>query len=239
MQQKIIFVDMKQKNVVVAIDGYSSCGKSTVAQAAAKELGFVYIDSGAMYRAIALYFLNKSVDLNNENQISQALEEVCIDLQVENDKTVVLLNDTDVSNRIREMEVSNYVPYVSAIKEVRKTLVTLQQKMGSLQNIIMDGRDIGSVVFPNADVKIFMTADPKIRAERRHNELKLINPDITLEEVFENIAHRDYEDTTRKESPLIHSKEAITLDNTNLSEKEQLEFVINEVKNVLFSSTIQ
>jgi len=239
MQQKIIFVDMKQKNVVVAIDGYSSCGKSTVAQAAAKELGFVYIDSGAMYRAIALYFLNKSVDLNNENQISQALEEVCIDLQVESDKTVVLLNDTDVSNRIREMEVSNYVPYVSAIKEVRKTLVTLQQKMGSLQNIIMDGRDIGSVVFPNADVKIFMTTDPKIRAERRHNELKLINPDITLEEVFENIAHRDYEDTTRKESPLIHSKEAITLDNTNLSEKEQLEFVINEVKNVLFSSTIQ
>jgi len=221
------------QKIVVAIDGYSSCGKSTLAKAAAKRLNFVYVDSGAMYRAVTLFFLENGIDLNNMDEISLALQNIHIDLENKNDKTLVLLNEADVSDRIREMDISNHVAHVSAIKEVRAKLVRLQQRMGNSQNIIMDGRDIGTAVFPNAQVKVFMIADPKIRAERRYQELKRKSPDIDFEEVFENLAHRDYEDTTRKESPLIHSKTAITIDNTNISEEEQLELLINEIKKVI------
>jgi len=150
----------------------------------------------------------------------------------------ILLKGGDVSEEIRQMRISEHVPYVSEIKEVRQALVKQQQEIARSKNIIMDGRDIGSVVFPDAQIKIFMTADPAIRAKRRFDELVKTNPDISLEEVFENLAHRDYEDTSREESPLIHLKEAITLDNSNLTEDEQLDFVLNKVELVKASAEV-
>ncbi len=220
---------MTQNNIVVAIDGYSACGKSTVAKAAAKRLNFVYVDSGAMYRAVTLYFLENKVDIIDAEAVNTALANIRIDLKNEGDKQVVLLNDVDVSEEIREMRISQYVSQVSAIKEVRRALVEQQQQIARSKNIIMDGRDIGSVVFPDAQIKIFMTADPHVRAKRRYDELAKTNPQISMEEVFENLAHRDYEDTSREESPLIHLPEAITLDNSNLSEDEQLDFLLGKV----------
>lgn len=220
---------MNNKSITVAIDGYSSCGKSTVARALAENLHFVYVDSGAMYRAVTLYFLRKDVSLNDDTAIDQALDNIHLDFYKENGVTHILLNDEDISDEIRTMRISEYVSEVSAIKSVRKAMVKQQQKMGKRRNIVMDGRDIGTTVFPNAQVKIFMTADPKVRAERRFNELIAKGERITLEEVFENIAHRDYQDTTREESPLVRAKDAIVLDNTNMNENEQLQFVLDSV----------
>lgn len=221
---------MTKRNIIIAIDGYSSCGKSTVAKALANKLHYVYVDSGAMYRAVTLYFLRNSVNLENENQVSKALENIHIDFHKEHGITTVLLNNEDVSEEIRQMLVSENVSAVSAIKTVRNAMVKQQQKMGARKNVVMDGRDIGTAVFPDAQVKIFMTADPKVRAERRYLELKNKGENITLEEVFENIAHRDYQDTTRKESPLIRAEDAIILDNTNMTEEEQLAFVLKKVE---------
>lgn len=220
----------KINNIVIAIDGYSSCGKSTVAKALAHKLHYVYVDSGAMYRAVTLYFLRKNIQLEDEQQVADALEHVHIDFQKEGGITKVLLNDEDVSDEIRQMPVSENVSEVSAIKTVRKAMVKQQQKMGARKNIVMDGRDIGTAVFPAAQIKIFMTADPKVRAERRYLELKNKGEEITLEEVFENIAHRDYQDTTRKESPLVRAEDAIILDNTEMTEEEQLDFVLEKVR---------
>ncbi|WP_134090361.1 (d)CMP kinase [Olivibacter sp. XZL3] len=221
---------MTKKNIIIAIDGYSSCGKSTVAKALANKLHYVYVDSGAMYRAVTLYFLRNNIDFNSEKQIRQALENIHIDFHKEQGATRVLLNDEDVSDEIRQMPVSENVSAVSAIKEVRSAMVKQQQKMGARKNVVMDGRDIGTAVFPHAQIKIFMTADPKIRAERRYLELKNKGENITLEEVFENIAHRDYQDTTRKESPLVRADDAIILDNTDMTEEEQLRFVLEKVE---------
>lgn len=221
---------MTKKNTVVAIDGYSSCGKSTVAKALANKLHYVYVDSGAMYRAVTLYFLRNNIQLDDEQQVADALEHVHIDFHKENGMTTVLLNDEDISDEIRQMPVSENVSEVSAIKAVRKAMVKQQQKMGARKNIVMDGRDIGTAVFPAAQVKIFMTADPKVRAERRFLELKNKGEEITLEEVFENIAHRDYQDTTRKESPLVRAEDAIILDNTDMTEEQQLNFVLEKVE---------
>lgn len=220
---------MAQKKMVIAIDGYSSCGKSTVAKALAKKLNFVYVDSGAMYRAVTYYFLENQVNLQNSKAIDEALKNIHIDLQNGGKNSLVLLNDVDISKEIREMRISESVSDFSSIKAVRVALVKQQQAMALRRSIIMDGRDIGTVVFPNAQVKIFMTADPKVRADRRYKELKAAGQKVSLEEVFENIAHRDYQDTTRKESPLKRAEDAIILDNTNLNEKEQLDFVIKEV----------
>lgn len=220
---------MLNSNCVIAIDGYSSCGKSTMAKALAKKLGFVYIDSGAMYRAVTLYFLNNAIDLANGDAIVQALSNIKIDLVPEGDKTKVLLNGEDVSDTIREMFVSSKVSEVSAIKAVRKAMVAQQQALGKRRNIIMDGRDIGTTVFPSADLKIFMTADPKIRAERRYKELVEKGENVSMEEVFENLAHRDYIDTNREESPLVRADDAIILDNTELDRDEQLRFVIDRI----------
>ncbi len=217
-------------NIVVAIDGYSSCGKSTLAKAIAKKLHFIYVDSGAMYRAVALYFLRNNIDLNNPGQVSQALENIHLNFHSRDYETHITLNDEEVSDEIRLMPVSEAVSTVSAIHDVRVEMVKQQQRMGRSKNIVMDGRDIGTVVFPDAQVKIFMTADPKIRAERRFKELAPKNPDITLEEVFENLAHRDYQDTTRKESPLTRADDAIILDNTDLTPEEQLEFALGKIK---------
>jgi len=217
-------------NVVVAIDGYSSCGKSTLAKALAKDLHFVYVDSGAMYRAVALYFLRNSIDLNDQQQVADALKKIHLNFHARDYETHITLNDEDVSGEIRQMPVSEKVSAVSAIHEVRHEMVKQQQRMGRSKNIVMDGRDIGTAVFPDATVKFFMTADPITRAERRYKELLPKNPDITLQEVFENLAHRDYQDTTRKESPLVRAEDAIILDNTDLTPDEQLMFALSKVE---------
>ena len=219
--------------IIVAIDGYSSCGKSTLAKALAKKLHFIYVDSGAMYRAVALYFLRNNVDLNDHEQIAEALKNIHLNFHSRDYETHITLNDEEVSDEIRLMPVSESVSAVSAIREVRKEMVKQQQRMGRSKNIVMDGRDIGTAVFPDAPVKIFMTADPKIRAERRYKELLPKNPEITLEEIFENIAHRDYQDTTRTESPLVRAEDAIILDNTDLTQEEQLLFALSKVEPLL------
>jgi cytidylate kinase len=217
-------------NLIVAIDGYSSCGKSTLAKALAKNLHFVYVDSGAMYRAVALYFLRNKIDLNDQSQVSDALKKIHLNFHARDYETHITLNNEEVSAEIRLMPVSETVSAVSAIHEVRHEMVKQQQRMGRSKNIVMDGRDIGTAVFPDATVKFFMTADPKTRAERRYKELLPKNPDITLEEVFENLAHRDYQDTTRKESPLRRAEDAIILDNTDLTPDEQLLFALSKVE---------
>jgi len=218
------------KNIVIAIDGYSSCGKSTLAKALAKKLHFIYIDSGAMYRAVTLYFLRNNIDLKDHLQVAEALKNVHLNFHSRDYQTHILLNDEEVSDEIRLMPVSENVSSVAALHDVRIEMVRQQQRMGKSKNIIMDGRDIGTVVFPDAQVKLFMTADPNVRAERRYKEIIVKEPHITLEEVFESLAHRDYQDTTRAESPLTRAHDAIILDNTNLTPDEQLAFAASKVE---------
>lgn len=220
-----------RKNIVVAIDGYSSCGKSTLAKALAKKLAFIYIDSGAMYRAITLYFLRNNVDINNETAVRESLDHIELNFHARDYESHILLNGEEVSDEIRQMPVSENVSEVSANKLVRHDMVKQQQRMGKSKNIVMDGRDIGTAVFEDAQIKFFMTADPKIRAERRHKEIvSKGDTNTTLEEVFENLAHRDYADTTRKESPLTRAEDAIILDNTDLTQEEQLNFALKKVR---------
>jgi len=204
--------------------------KSTLAKALAKKLHFIYVDSGAMYRAVALYFLRNKIDLQDNQAVSDALKKIHLNFHSRDYETHITLNDEEVSAEIRQMPVSESVSAVSALHDVRKEMVKQQQRMGRSKNIVMDGRDIGTAVFPDATVKIFMTADPKVRAERRYKELVVKNPDITLEEVFEHLAHRDYQDTTRKESPLVRAEDAIILDNTDLTPYEQLLFALSKVE---------
>jgi cytidylate kinase len=219
-----------RKNLVVAIDGYSSCGKSTLAKALAKKLGFIYIDSGAMYRAVTLYFIRNKVDINNVDAVKDALQNIELNFHARDYESHILLNGEEVSDEIRQMPVSENVSEVSANKAVRHDMVKQQQRMGKSKNIVMDGRDIGTAVFEDAQVKFFMTADPKVRAERRHKEMiSKGDTTTTLEEVFENLAHRDYADTTRAESPLTRAEDAIILDNTAITEAEQLEFALAKV----------
>jgi len=218
------------RKIVVAIDGYSSCGKSTLAKALAKKLHFIYVDSGAMYRAVTLFFLRNNTDLNNHDLIIDALDHIDLNFHSRDYQSHILLNGEEVSEEIRQMPVSENVSKISAIKEVRLAMVKQQQKMGRSKNMVMDGRDIGTVVFPNAQIKLFMTADPKIRAERRYLELIAKGEEVSLEEIFENIAHRDFQDTTREISPLTRAEDAIILDNTNLTEEEQLEFAIHKIE---------
>jgi len=218
------------KNIVVAIDGYSSCGKSTLAKALAKKLHFVYVDSGAMYRAVTLYFLRNLVDITSEKADAEALENIHLDFHARDYETHITLNGEEVSNEIRDMKISEMVSPVSALKKVRTEMVNQQQRMGKTANIVMDGRDIGTTVFPEASLKIFMTADPKVRAERRYKEMIAKGDSISLEEVFENLAHRDFLDTTRTESPLKRAEDAIILDNTELTPEEQLSFALSQVQ---------
>jgi cytidylate kinase len=226
-----------RKNLVIAIDGYSSCGKSTLAKALAKKLGFIYIDSGAMYRAVTLYFLRNDVKIDDFEAVKDALQHIELNFHARDYNSHITLNGEEVSEEIRQMQVSGYVSEVSANKQVRVEMVRQQQRMGNSKNIVMDGRDIGTAVFEDAQVKFFMTADPKIRAERRFNELKSKGDlSITLEEVFENIAHRDYADTTRKESPLVRADDAIILDNTDLTEEEQMNFALAKTKPFLIKN---
>jgi cytidylate kinase len=190
----------------------------------------VFIDSGAMYRAVTLYIQQHKVNIENEQEVLDALDNIHIDFVPNPEKVQILLNGVDVSDAIRTMEVSEYVSEVSALKPVRKAMVHQQQNLGKKRNIVMDGRDIGTTVFPNADLKIFMTASPQVRAERRFAELGAKGEVLTMEEVKENLSHRDHIDSTREESPLRQAEDAIVLDNSELNQEEQLQFVINLVK---------
>lgn len=209
-------------NFIIAIDGFSSCGKSTVAKALAKKLKFVFIDSGAMYRAVTLYFLREGIDMKDDKAIAEALENIHIDFIPNDDKTEIHLNDEDISDEIRQMYISDMVSEVSTIKAVRQAMVKQQQKLGRRRNIVMDGRDIGTTVFPDADMKIFMTADPQVRANRRYLELTNKGEQVTIDEIVKNLAHRDHIDSTREESPLRKAEDAIVLDNSYMSQEDQL-----------------
>jgi cytidylate kinase len=220
------------KKIIVAIDGYSSCGKSTLAKQLANRLNYVFIDSGAMYRAITLYFLRHHVDWKNIKQVNKALSGITLDFEC-NDKNCqsdMLLNDENVEALIRDMLVSEHVSEVSTIKEVREFAVAQQQKMGDRKGIVMDGRDIGTTVFPDAELKIFVTADPSVRVERRFKELYAKNPNITIEEIQSNLEMRDYIDSNREFSPLRKAADAIELDNTNMTREEQLEIALRWAK---------
>lgn len=207
--------------ISIAIDGYSSCGKSTLAKALAHDIRFSYIDSGAMYRCVTLFFMREAIDVHDSKAIAKALRHIRIHF----DQNLVFLNQEDVSKEIRQMEVSQYVSQVSALKQVRKDMVGLQQAIGKDYNVVMDGRDIGTTVFPNAQLKIFMTAHPMIRAQRRYKELLEKGESIPLDDVMANLNMRDYEDTHREESPLTMADDAIVLDNSFLTPQEQLDFV--------------
>jgi cytidylate kinase len=225
---------MMAKRIIIAIDGWSSCGKSTLAKELAKELGFLYVDSGAMYRAITLYFLRNHVDWTDKAEVKKALKEVLLEF-VYNDnsqQSEMHLNGENVEYVIRDLVVAEKVSDVAAIKEVRKFAVEQQQLMGKKKGIIMDGRDIGTVVFPKAELKIFLTADNAVRVERRFKELFDKNPNITIEEVKANLEMRDYIDSNREESPLRKADDAILLDNTNLTTKETLQKAMQLIKKI-------
>ena len=223
------------KKIIIAIDGWSSCGKSTLAKELAKELGFLYVDSGAMYRAITLYFLRNHVDWTDKSEVKKALKEISLEF-VYNDnsqQSEMHLNGENVEYVIRDLVVAEKVSDVAAIKEVRKFAVEQQQLMGKKKGIIMDGRDIGTVVFPKAELKIFLTADNAVRVERRFKELFDKNPNITIEEVKANLEMRDYIDSNREESPLRKADDAVLLDNTNLTAKETIQKVMQMVKKII------
>lgn len=220
------------KKIIITIDGWSSCGKSTVAKQLSRALGYTYIDSGAMYRAITLYFLRNHVDWTRHKQVEEALANITLEFRP-NHKTgqsEMYLNEENVEYVIRDLVVAEKVSEVAAIKEVRSFAVAQQQLMGKDKAIVMDGRDIGTVVFPHAELKIFMTADNAIRVERRFKELFEKNPNITIEEVKDNLEMRDYIDSHREISPLRKAKDAIELDNSNIGIEEQLEIVKKWVK---------
>jgi cytidylate kinase len=210
--------------IIITLDGYSSCGKSTLARQLANELNYVFIDSGAMYRAITLYFLRNHIDWKDPKEIHKALGEITLEFQYNerSGQSDMFLNDENVEALIRDMLVSENVSEVSALKEVREFAVAQQQQMGDRKGIVMDGRDIGTTVFPDAELKIFVTADPAVRVERRFKELFEKNPAITVEEVRNNLEMRDYIDSNREFSPLRKAADAIELDNSNMSREEQL-----------------
>lgn len=215
--------------IIITIDGFSSCGKSTLARQLAHELNYVFIDSGAMYRAITLYFLRNHVDWNQTARVNKALAEISLHFEYNPSSGLsdIFLNDENVEALIRDMLVSEHVSEVAAIKEVREFAVAQQQKMGESKGIVMDGRDIGTTVFPKAELKIFVTADPSVRVERRFRELISRNPNLTIEEVKTNLEMRDYIDSNREFSPLRKAGDAIELDNSNLTREEQLQIALS------------
>jgi len=213
------------KKIIITIDGWSSTGKSTLAKQLAKALKYIYVDSGAMYRAITLYFLRNHIDWTYKQEVKKALKQINIEFQPNpnTDASDIFLNGENVEYVIRDLVVAEKVSEVAAIKEVREFAVAQQKKMGDHKGIIMDGRDIGTVVFPHAELKIFMTADSSVRVERRFKEMFEKNPNITIEEVKANLEMRDYIDSHREVSPLRQAKNSISLDNTNLTQKEQFQ----------------
>ena len=220
------------KKIIITVDGWSSCGKSTMARQLAKELNYVFIDSGAMYRAITLYFINNEINLSSSSDIENALQKISLKfvLNPENGNNEIWLNEENVEYLIRDMRIAERVSEVAALKSVREFAVAQQQLIGANKGIVMDGRDIGTAVFPLAELKIFMTADVSVRVYRRFKELIVKNPNITLEEVKANLETRDYTDSNRAISPLRKADDAIILDNSELTPKEQLELALNWAK---------
>jgi cytidylate kinase len=223
---------MSAHKIIIAIDGYSSCGKSTLAKELATKLGYNYIDSGAMYRAITLYFLRHFVDFTDHHKILDAIANISLSFVYDEQRqqSNIHLNDEDVEPYIRDMIIAEKVSEVAAIREVRSFAVAQQKRMGRKKAIVMDGRDIGTAVFPDAELKIFMTADPEVRVLRRYKEMHVQNPHVAIDEVRHNLELRDYIDSTREESPLHQAADAILLDNSNLSKEEQLDLVLEWVK---------
>ena len=228
---------MIKKQITIAIDGYSACGKSTLAKDLAKKLSFIFIDSGAMYRGVALYCLQNNLfdEDGNPKQVDiiHALKNITLSFQLINDNNCLFLNGKNVEELIRGGEVAAVVSKVARIKEVRMKLVIEQQKMGANGGIVMEGRDIGSVVFPKAELKLFITASQEIRAQRRFLELKSKGIEAKINEISSNLAERDLMDSSRKESPLIQVADAIVIDNSKLTREEQLDFVLNLVRNLV------
>ena len=229
------------KRITIAIDGYSSCGKSTIAKALAAKLGYSYVDSGAMYRAVTLYALQHGIIKDGafvEKDIVNALDHIILSFQfnAQAGTSETFLNGVNIEKEIRQMDVSSYVSPVSKIHDVRTKMVALQRQMGRSKGVVMDGRDIGTNVFPDAELKIFMTADPDVRTQRRLDEMKAKGMNISRDDVRRNLMERDHEDTHRKENPLIQAPDAIILDNSDLTREEQLEFVLNLVEDLHLQS---
>lgn len=229
---------MNNKRIIIAIDGHSSCGKSTFAKAIAARLGYIFIDTGAMYRAVTLYALEHGAIescIANEKMIEAMLEDININFRFnpERGASDIYVNGDMVEGKIRTIEVSNCVSAVSSIGAVRSKLVAMQQAMGRDGGVVMDGRDIGTVVFPDAELKIYMTADPMVRAERRYKELTAKGDNVSLEEIYENVVSRDHADMTRAISPLRKAEDAIVLDNSHMSVEEQMVWFDKEYQRVL------
>jgi len=222
------------KKITIAIDGYSSTGKSTVAKQLADYLGYIYVDTGAMYRAVALYALENKLLTEthfDKDALINSLSNISLEFKKEkNSKVEIYLNGKNVEKEIRTMYVSDFVSPVATISEVRKKLVAIQHQMGVEKGIVMDGRDIGTVVFPDAELKIFMTANAEVRARRRYIELKEKGDNITFEEILENVQKRDLMDTTRKDSPLVKAKDAIEIDNSELNQEDQFYMILQLAK---------
>lgn len=222
-----------ENKIVVAIDGYSSCGKSTIAKALAKYAGYTYVDTGAMYRAVALYVIRHGINNTGEelneatkNQIVEMLKDIKVGFVCTNEGQHVALNEEDVESCIRTLEVGNMASQISTIKEVRSFLVAQQQVMGNAKGIVMDGRDIGTVVFPNAELKLFLTASPEVRAHRRYLELESKGENPVFDDVLADVNDRDYRDTHRAESPLTQAVDAVVVDNSDMTPDEQMQHII-------------
>jgi cytidylate kinase len=230
------------QKITIAIDGFSSCGKSTLARALAQKIGYKYIDTGAMYRAVTWHalkkgYINGSKEINTKSLIKDLPQlEVKFELNPSTHHSDVLLNGENIEREIRTMKVSNAVSRISAVKEVRERMVALQRQMGKRKGVVLDGRDIGTQVFPKAELKLFMTADDEVRARRRMDEFSSKGQYFSLEEVLQSLKKRDHEDMTRKESPLVQAEDAIILDNSDLNKEEQLEFVLKLISDLQFIS---
>ena len=227
--------DTKPRKIVIAIDGFSSCGKSTFAKAIAAKLGYIFIDTGAMYRAVTLYALEHGAirsGIVDEEAVVRLLPEMTISFRFnpERGASDIYVNGDRVEGKIRTIEVSNCVSAVSAIAEVRQKLVAMQQEMGRKRGVVMDGRDIGTVVFPDAELKIFMTADPRVRAQRRYDELTAKGDTVSLEAIEQNVRDRDYQDMHRAISPLRQAEDAIVLDNSAMTVEEQMVWVMERIE---------
>ena len=217
------------KGIVIAIDGYSGCGKSTTAKKVAEAIGYSYLDTGAMYRAVTFFFINNLISLDDESSVSKALDEILIEFRFNEkfQRSDVYLNSLRIEKEIRSMEVSRQVSNVAALPAVRERLVYLQTKIGEKGGVVMDGRDIGTTVFPNAELKVFMTADVKARAYRRQKELAKQGEILSIEEIVDNLEERDRIDTTREESPLRKADDAHIIDTTELTISNQVQAVVS------------
>lgn len=223
--------------IIIAIDGYSSCGKSTIAKELAKHLHYIYLDTGAMYRVVTLYCIRKSVNLNNTKEVQEVLKTITISFKYNEqlEFSEAYMNGENVERAIREMMVSERVSEISAIKQVREKMVKIQKEIGKNKGIVIDGRDIGTVVFPEAELKIFMTADQEIRVKRRFDELTNHGIKITIDEVRKNLEQRDLIDSTREESPLRQAPDAKVLDNSHLNPDEQMCIALQWAKEKIYS----